>query len=674
MIYIKSYARVEEDWSGLIRALQFLYRSSNACVRTNGAYTDWFDIRIDVGQRNSRPALGQRDGLMIRAPQSIYTDIYPVSSLLNFLDEGTRQLNSEPPDQPVLLREYDFIIVGAGTAGCVVANRLTEMPDWKVLLIEAGQTENYVMDIPLIANYLQFTDANWRYRTKPSEKYCAGFENGRCHWPRGKVMGGSSVLNYMIYTRGAPDDYNNWKAMGNEGWGWDDVLPYFKKIENFNIPKFNNTDYHGYDGYLNIEHAPYRTSKSKAWIKAAQEYGFTYGDYNGENPSGVSYLQVSMKNGTRHSSNRAYLHPIRGRKNLHIAKASFVTKLIFDNSNTQVIGVELERRNIKYKILAKKDVILSAGAINTPQLLMLSGIGPRDHLESLNIPVIQNLQVGYNLMDHIAAGGVQYFVIPQNTSIRTDYILSHLDIVFKWMRTHKGPLSIPGGCEALIFLNLEDKFNPKSWPDLELLFISGGLNTDPMLRRNFGFDEQIFTRTYGPLGNLDLFMVFPMLMRPKSKGRIILRSRNPKVHPELIPNYFEYPEDLQKIVEGIKVSMALARQPSLQKLGTKMYDVPIQECLERGPFGSDEYFACQAQMFTFTIYHQSGTCKMGPISDPTAVVDPRLRVHGISGLRIVDASIIPEIPSSHTNAPVYMIGERAPTSSKKIGVIHDVVD
>lgn len=582
----------------------------------------------------------------------------PITSFMRFLNEGSNQLDNEPPDQANLLSEYDFIIVGAGTAGCVLANRLSEIRDWKVLLIEAGNNENYIMDIPIVANYLQFTSANWGYKTKSSSKYCAGFENQQCNWPRGKVVGGSSVLNYMIYTRGAPPDYDSWKAMGNDGWSWNDVLPYFKKIENFNIPSKNDPQYHGTDGYLNVEHAPFRTNQAKAWVKGAQEMGFKSVDYNGGENSGVSFLQLSMKNGTRHSSSRAYLHPINGRPNLHLSKNSMVTKLLFDETKTKVIGVEMEKMNIKYKILARKEVIVSAGAINSPQLLMLSGIGPRSHLESMKIRVVKDLPVGYNLMDHIAAGGVQFMVNRQNFSLSTEYILNHLELVFKWFKSHKGPLSIPGGCEALVFMDLKDKFNSTGWPDMELLFIGGGLNSDPLLPRNFGFDEQIYADTYGPLGKNEVFMVFPMLMRPKSKGRVMLQSRHPKVHPTLIPNYFEYKEDLQKIVEGIKVAINIARQPAMRKLGTKFYDVPIEDCLKYGPFGSDEYFACQAQMFTFTIYHQSGTCKMGPEKDPSSVVDSRLRVHGVAKLRVIDASIMPEIVSSHTNAPVYMISEK----------------
>lgn len=607
----------------------------------------------------------QQHALVLAAAWVLFTVILPtytqdniIGSFINFLNEGTNQLDNEPPDQANLLSEYDFIVVGAGTAGCVLASRLTEVPEWKVLLVEAGMNENFIMDIPLLANYLQFSTANWRYKTKPSKRYCAGFENQQCNWPRGKVMGGSSVLNYMIYTRGTQQDYDNWAALGNDGWGWDDVLPYFKKIENFNIPSFDDPKYHGHDGYLNIEHAPFRTKKGKAWVKGAQELGFKYGDHNGADFAGVSFLQLSMKNGTRHSSNRAYLYPIHRRNNLHVSKGTMVTKLIFDDTKTKVIGVELEKMRKKYKILAKKEVILSAGAINSPQLLMLSGIGPKDHLEAMRIPVVKDLKVGYNLMDHIAAGGVQFIVRNQNSTLSTEYIINHLELVFKWMSTHQGPLSIPGGCEALVFMELKDKFNTTGWPDMELLFIGGGLNSDPSLPNNFGFDEQIYSNTYGPLGRSDTFMVFPMLMRPKSRGRVMLQSKNPKTHPALIPNYFEYPEDLQKIVEGIKVAIEISKQRSMKNIGAKLYDVPIEECLKHGPFGSDAYFACQAQMFTFTIYHQSGTCKMGSASDPTTVVDSRLKVHGIDKLRVIDASIMPEIVSSHTNSPVYMIAEK----------------
>lgn len=586
-----------------------------------------------------------------------YTDEIS-DSIASYAQEEFNQQANEPHDQEILQPEYDFIIVGAGTAGCTLANRLTEVPEWKVLLVEVGAVEDFAMDIPLLVNYLQFTSANWGYKTAPSKRYCAGFVNGQCNWPRGKVIGGSSVLNYLIYTRGSRQDYMNWEAMGNDGWGWDDVLPYFKKTENFNIPDFDDPTYHGYEGHLNVEHAPFRTEKVKAWVSGAQELGFIYGDYNGATSAGVSFLQLSMKNGTRHSASRAYLHPIHSRINLHVSKETIVTKLIFDDTQTKVIGVELEKKSKIHKILAKKEVILSAGAINTPQLLMLSGIGPQEHLNSMRIPIVKNLRVGYNLMDHVAAGGLQFIVQDQNFSLSADYIMNHLNVAFDWMTTRQGPLTLPAGCEAAVFMDLKDKFNKSGWPDMELIFIGGGLNSDPIVPKMLGFDDKIYADTYGAMGKRDAFMVWPVLLHPKSKGRVMLQSRDPKTHPILIANYFQYPEDMRTILEGFRTAIEISKQTSMQNIGTKLYDVPIQECLKHGPFGSDEYFGCQAQMFSVTNYHLCGTCKMGLASDPTAVVDSRLKVHGIDKLRVIDASIMPQIISGHTNSPVYMIAEK----------------
>ncbi|KAL4718770.1 hypothetical protein ACJJTC_003357 [Scirpophaga incertulas] len=432
-----------------------------------------------------------------------------IRTSITFLLISLSKWDEEPPDQLNLLSEYDFIVVGAGTAGCVIANRLSEVSEWKVLLVEAGTNEHFIMDIPIVANYIQFTDANWKYYTNPSDKYCAGFKNKQCHWPRGKVMGGSSVLNYMIYTRGTQQDYDNWRDLGNNGWGWNDVLPYFKKVEDYKIPEFSNSEYHGTEGHVYIEQAPFRTPLSKAWVKSSKELGFPYGDFNGPKPASVSFLQLSLKNGTRHSSSRAYLHSVKKRKNLHVSKASMVTKLLFDDSNTKVIGVVMEKFGVKHTIFARKEVVVSAGAINSPQLLMLSGIGPRSHLESKQIGVVKDLQVGYNLMDHIAAGGLQFVVNPQKFSLNTANIISHPSYVFQWMKSHTGPLSVPGGCEALLFTELNNKFNATAWPDFELLFIGGSTNSDPLLRYNFNFDTNIYSETFGPLGNTDAFYGVP---------------------------------------------------------------------------------------------------------------------------------------------------------------------
>lgn len=575
---------------------------------------------------------------------------------MNFLSNGQQQKENEFPDRTNVFREYDFIIVGAGTAGCVLANRLTEVPQWKVLLIEAGADENLIMDIPLLANYLQFTEANWKYKTEPGPRYCLGFNKNECSWPRGKVMGGSSVLNYMIYTRGNRRDYDLWSNMGNPGWSFKEVLPYFKKVENFKVPEYQDPEYHGTNGYLDVGHIPFATNVAKMWVEASQQAGHKLVDYNGKNQTGTSFLQTSMRKGSRLSSNKAYLYSIRHRTNLHVLKNTVAIKLLIDEQK-RVKGVEIFRQKQKYRIYAKKEVILSAGAINSPQLLMLSGIGPRDDLEKIGIPVVQDLKVGYNLMDHIAAGGLIFTVNKQNIALNTNTMISRIDYLVEFLNRGTGPLTIPGGCEALNFIDLKNPQDEDGWPDMEHLFVGGSVNDDPNIRRNFGMRDDIYNSTYNKLRNSQSFMVFPMLMRPKSKGRIKLRNKNPMAHPLIYPNYFSEEDDIRVMVDGMKEAVRISEQPALKNIGAKIYDSPIPNCKHLG-FGTDAYFACQAMHFTLTIYHISGTCKMGPEGDSTAVVDPRLKVHGIEGLRVIDASIMPEIPAAHTNSPVYMIAEK----------------
>ncbi|KAJ3620549.1 hypothetical protein MTP99_004488 [Tenebrio molitor] len=578
-----------------------------------------------------------------------------LEGIINLLQEGGAQTILEPEDARVLLPEYDFIVVGAGTAGCVLANRLSENPDWNVLLIEAGRSENYLMDMPILANYLQFTDSNWKYKTAPSGRFCMGMDNQQCNWPRGKVIGGSSVLNYMIYTRGNRRDYDHWAALGNEGWSFKDVLPYFRKVENFSVPDAPDPSYHNKEGYLQVSYSPFKTKIADAIIDASIENGINYVDYNGPIQVGVSRLQVTMRDGVRESSSRAYLHPIGSRPNLHVKKEAMVNKILIDPKTKQTVGVEFIRDRRKYTIRAKKEVIVSAGAINSPQLLMLSGIGPKKHLTQKGIPVLSNLKVGYNLMDHIALGGLT-FIIDQPYSLNTEKMIT-TENMRQYLNYHKGPLSVPGGCEVLVFHDLKNPTDPDGYPDIELLFQGGSIVSDPLLRKDFGITDDIYEAVYRPIENFESFMVFPMLMRPKSKGRIMLKDSNYRSKPYIFPNYFAFEEDMDTIMGGVHLILNITKQPALQKLGTRLHTIPIPQCQRYG-FGSDDYFKCMARHFTFTIYHQSGTCKMGPPTDKKAVVDPRLRVYGIKGLRVIDASIMPEVPAAHTNAPTFMIAEK----------------
>lgn len=473
----------------------------------------------------------------------------------------------------------------------------------------------------------------------------------------GKVMGGSSVLNYMIHTRGNRKDYDRWEAMGNPGWGWSEALKYFKKMEKFGVPEYeNDTLYHNLNGPVSITYSPFRTEIAQAIMEGAAEMGQPIVDYNGESQIGYSYLQLHLRNGTRASASRAYLHPIANRPNLHVKKYTEVDKILIDKNTKRAYGVEFKVQGRLYRIRASKEVIVSAGAINSPKLLMLSGIGPKKHLDRLKIPVLANLRVGYNLMDHIAMGGLT-FMIDEPYSITTDKIIDNRTNLVDYFMYHQGPMSVAGGCEVVAFIDLKQPNAKDGHPELELLFQGGSLVSDPLLRKNFGIRDDIYDKVYKPIEGQESFMVWPMLLLPKSKGRILLKDANPKSKPVLFSNYLNHPDDVNIIVDGVEKIIELMEQPALKKMGTRLYREPIPGC-EHLEFASRDYWECQTRMFTFTIYHYSGTCKMGPSSDKAAVVDPRLRVYGIKGLRVIDASIMPEIPAGHTNAPTYMIAEK----------------
>lgn len=574
--------------------------------------------------------------------------------LVTFLQRGENRLKREFPDQLKIRREYDFIIVGAGSAGCALANRLSENPKWNVLLIEAGQRENLFMDIPMVVHYLQRYDINWRYKTERSNKYCLGMKNNQCNWPRGKVMGGSSVLNYMVYTRGNRRDYDNWAALGNNGWDYKNVSHYFRKLENNIVPNLT-PDHHGKNGPVTVSSIDYKSSTAKAFVKAGIEKGLPYVDYNGPNQIGFSYLQATIRNGTRISSNVAYLYPISSRKNLHVKKNSLVTKLLID-SNKKVYGVQLLSQNRVMSVRAKKEVILSAGAINTPQLLMLSGIGPSNHLSTLDIKTVVNSAVGYNLMDHVAPGALTFTV--NSTTIGISDLLD-LSTIERYTNKLDGPLSSAGGVESIAFINTEHSNDPDGYPDLEFLQLAGSLNIDPVLKMNFGIRDDIYNEMFAHNeADKNSFMTFPIVLRPKSRGRIKLQSNNPFDHPVIIPNYYSDPYDVKISVRGIRRLIELLDTKALRKVNAQLLKTPLSGCIKH-TFNSDDYWECYTRHLTFTIYHHCGTAKMGPSTDKRAVVDPTLKVYGVTGLRVADASIMPEIINGHTNAPAMMIGEKA---------------
>lgn len=385
--------------------------------------------------------------------------------------------------------------------------------------------------------------------------------------------------------------------------------------------------------------------------------GYEIRDINGAHQSGFMIAQGTIRGGSRCSSSKAFLRPARLRQNLHVALNSQVTKVLIDPITKRAYGIEMIRQGKMYRIRARKEVILSAGAVNSPQILMLSGIGPKDHLEQFGIPVIMSSAVGENLQDHVGLGGLTFMVNQPISMVESR--LHSVSAVMRYAVFGDGPLTVLGGVEGLAFVNTKYVNASDDFPDIELHFISGSTNSDGgrQIRKVHGLTQKFYDAVFGPINNRDSWSVIPMLLRPKSKGLIRLRSKSPFDPPLIYPNYFKEPEDMATLVEGVKIGVALSRTASFKKYGSELNPTPFPGC-KHIPLYTDLYWECMIRHYSATIYHPVGTCKMGPSWDTEAVVDPELRVYGVNGLRVIDASIMPNLVSGNTNAPVIMIGEK----------------
>lgn len=543
--------------------------------------------------------------------------------------------------------KYDFIIVGAGSAGCVVANRLSEIAEWKVLLIEAGGEEPLEMSVPAFKDYAVGTDIDWQYKTQPQP----GVNGGNpCSWPRGKVLGGTSVINWMVYVRGNRRDYDNWERQGNAGWGYKDVLPYFKKSENnIDLQIASNKKYHGVGGYLSVQKFLYTDKNTKLILKAYQDMGYGLEDFNAKNMSGFVFSQATYHNGERRSTNRAFIEPLRGtRKNLKVVTNVRVTKVLIHHKNKTAYGVEVaheHNRRIIGTIFADKEVIVSGGAVNSPQILMLSGIGPRDVLEKIGIHVIQSLDVGKNLQDHSTAIGFNLTRDVYGTELSAK---QELQRDMKEYLKRSGPFTTIGPTSILGFVSSRHAPKDEDYPDLQIAYYA---TVNPTQTQKCSSTYLTSTDYYNSM------TYFPFVLRPKSRGYITINSRDPFKHPSIFPNYFNETHDLDVLIDGFNFGMKVLENSIFKKTGFKLNTVKREGC-EDYQFGSDDYWICIAKNYTRPDHHPAGTCKMGPKSDRTSVVDPQLRVHGIKGLRVADCSIIPNITSSNLNAVAIMIGER----------------
>jgi choline dehydrogenase len=520
--------------------------------------------------------------------------------------------------------EFDYIIVGAGSAGCVLANRLSADGKHSVLLLEAGPKDsNLWIHVPLGYGKL-FKDktVNWMYQTEPEP----GLDGRTIFQPRGKVLGGSSSINGLLYVRGQHEDYDRWRQHGNTGWGYDDVLPYFKKAEN---QARGADDFHGVGGPLPVSDSRHGDPLSDAFIAAAAETGIPVNkDFNGASQEGAGWFQTTTRNGKRASTAVAYLRPAKGRKNLHVETSALAQRILFEGR--RAAGVEYRKQGSLRTARARREILVSSGAYNSPQLLQLSGVGPAELLKKHGIDVVLDAAgVGHDLQDHMQVRVVMRCSRPITLNDVVNHPLRRIMAGARYAAFRKGPLTIAAGTSGAFF-----KTNPRlATPDIQIHFLP--FSTDKMGEKLHAFSG---------------FTASVCQLRPESRGSLRIKSADPSVPPEIRINYLATETDRTANVEGLKILRKILHAPALRPFVVEEYDPGAKVV-------SDEELLNHCRQRGSTIYHPTSTCRMG--NDPLAVVDQRLKVRGLEGLRVVDGSIMPDLVSGNTNAPIVMIAEKA---------------
>jgi choline dehydrogenase len=524
-------------------------------------------------------------------------------------------------DEP---REFDYVIVGAGSAGCVLANRLSADGKNSVLLLEAGPRDtNLWIHVPLgYGRLFKEKTVNWMYQTEPEP----GLDGRSVFQPRGKVLGGSSSINGLLYVRGQHEDYDRWRQHGNNGWGFDDVLPYFKKAEN---QQRGADDFHGSGGPLPVSDLGHPDPLSAAFITAAAETGLPVNpDFNGALQEGAGFFQTTTRHGRRASAAVAYLRPAKRRNNLSVETSALAQRIVFDGQRAD--AVEYRQAGALKTARARREILVAGGAFNSPQLLQLSGVGPADLLRKHGIDVVLDAPgVGHDLQDHMQVRVVMRCSQRITLNDMVNHPVRKILMGMRYAAFRTGPLTIAAGTSGAFF-----RTNPRlATPDIQVHFLP--FSTDKMGEKLHSFSG---------------FSASVCQLRPESRGSLRIRSADPAAPPEIRINYLATEVDRAANVEGLKMLRKILQAPALRPYVTEEVDPGAKVV-------SDEALLSYCRARGSTIYHPTSTCRMG--NDPLAVVDQRLRLRGIEGLRVVDASVMPDLVSGNTNAAVIMIAEKA---------------
>jgi choline dehydrogenase len=535
-----------------------------------------------------------------------------------------KQMNNNNNGASGKTSEFDYVIVGAGSAGCVLANRLSASGKHSVLLLEAGPKDtNLWIHVPLgYGKLFKEKTVNWMYQTEPEP----GLNGRQVFQPRGKVLGGSSSINGLLYVRGQHEDYDRWRQHGNAGWGYDDVLPYFKKAEN---QQRGGDKYHGVGGPLPVSDWRHADPLSEAFVAAAAETGIpTNPDFNGAAQEGAGFFQTTTRRGRRASTAFSYLRPAKGRRNLHVETGALAQRLLFEGRRAR--AVEYRQNGALKTARARKEILVSSGAYNSPQLLQLSGIGPAELLKTHGIDVVLDAPgVGNDLQDHMQVRLVMRCAQRITLNDTLNHPLRRIMAGARYAAFRKGPLTIAAGTSGAFF-----KTNPRlASPDIQIHFLP--FSTDKMGEKLHSFSG---------------FTASVCQLRPESRGSLRIKSADPTVPPEIRINYLATETDRAAFIDGIKILRKILSAPAL-----KPY--VVDEAYPGSKVSTDEDVLDYCRRTGSTVYHPTSTCRMG--NDPLAVVDQRLRLRGIEGLRVVDASVMPDLMSGNTNAPTIMIAEKA---------------